>query len=160
VQIDAHVQDQLPDRETTWKAINIYLRHAYPAGSPPPSVKSQIESAHNWAGFFYDAPLFATTDNRVLARLGNKFYPHMKLAIEMRPDGKGCMFKADTHDRHVRVPPESKEYNAFRQLMETNQKIAEQIEQAWAAEGIPTFKTFLREDLERRRTGRLSDQSK
>jgi hypothetical protein len=34
--------------------------------------------------------------------------------------------------------------------MESNQKLAQAIEQAWADQNLHTFKTFLREDLARR----------
>jgi len=88
---------------------------------------------------------------QIAVRLGNYVYPHMKLVIEPRPDGRGYLFRADTHDRHVRVPPSSPEYAVFQELMEKNQKLAEGIEHAWATEGLPTFRTFLREDLARRR---------
>ena len=39
---------------------------------------------------------------------------------------------------------------AFTQLMENNQKVAQAIEQGWADQHLPTFKTYLREDLARR----------
>jgi hypothetical protein len=35
--------------------------------------------------------------------------------------------------------------------MEKNQKVVESVERAWAEGGVPTFKTYLREDLARRR---------
>jgi hypothetical protein len=37
--------------------------------------------------------------------------------------------------------------------MERNQRVVESVEGAWAESGVPTFKTYLREDLERRRKG-------
>ena len=83
-------------------------------------------------------------------RLGNCFYPHMKLVVESTPDGLGYMFRADTHDKHIRPAPDSKEYAMFTELMANNQKLSEQIEAAWEAAGLPTFKQYLREDLARR----------
>jgi hypothetical protein len=38
----------------------------------------------------------------------------------------------------------------FAELMAKNQAIAQAIESAWADRKLPTFKTFLREDLARR----------
>jgi hypothetical protein len=35
-------------------------------------------------------------------------------------------------------------------LREKNQKVVEAVESAWAAAGIPTFKTYLQADLNRR----------
>jgi hypothetical protein len=110
-------------------------------------------------GSFYDAAVFekkgdagAAAAAAILLRLGNKFYPHMKLAIEKRPDRHGCLFRADTHDAHCCPVSSSREYQAFRQLMELNQTVAQAIESEWEREGVPTFKTFLKEDLARRQT--------
>ena len=86
-------------------------------------------------------------------RLGNPWYPHMKLTIERAPDGKTSLFRADTHDRHIHVGPESPEYAAFCQMMEKNQSLASRIEAAWESGGLPTFKSFLRQDLARRQAG-------
>jgi hypothetical protein len=74
----------------------------------------------------------------------------MKLVIERSPDGAGHLFRADTHDRHIRPAPGSREEAAFRELMEFNQRLAQTIETAWEQRGLRTFKAFLREDLERR----------
>ena len=41
---------------------------------------------------------------------------------------------------------------AFRQLMEMNQTVAQAIEATWEQEGVPTFKSYLKEDLARRQT--------
>jgi hypothetical protein len=86
-------------------------------------------------------------------RLGNRHYPHMKLVVERAPDGRGYLMRADTHDAHVRPAPGSRDYAVFIQLMELNRQVADQIEAAWEGQGIPTFKSFLREDLARRRRG-------
>jgi hypothetical protein len=76
----------------------------------------------------------------------------MKMAIEPAPDGRTFLFRADTHDQHVRPAPESKEYAMFCELMKMNQQMASAIETAWSAAGVPTFKDYLRHDLESRRT--------
>jgi hypothetical protein len=74
----------------------------------------------------------------------------MKLAIERRPDRHGYLFRADTHDSHCCPATTSREYGAFRELMELNQSVAQAIETAWERDDLPTFKTFLKEDLARR----------
>ena len=143
----------LPEPTTVWKAIDIYLSLAY-EGTPTTTVRSQCSTLRSWAGPFFNAPVFARTGEtdafRYMLRLGNSRYPHMKLVLEPSPDGSRYLFKADTHDRHVCPPPGTAEHDAFRRLMESNQQTAERIEQAWADQGLPTFKTFLREDIARR----------
>src|SRR5258708_25296109 len=137
-----------------WKAIDLYLGLAY--GGPVPSpVRSKLEMLRSMsAEDFYASPIFErdskTAPSKLSLRLGNKMYPHMKLTIERSPDKNGFLFRADTHDQHVCPAVGSREYQAFCQLMESNQKLAQAIETGWAEMGLPTFKTYLREDLARR----------
>jgi len=74
----------------------------------------------------------------------------MKLVIERSPDGELFLFRADTHDRHCCPPEGAPEHQAFVSLMTKNQELAQAVETAWAEAGLPTFKTWLREDLARR----------
>ena len=87
---------------------------------------------------------------RFSLRLGNHFYPHMKLTIERSPDGVHTLFRVDTHDQHVQVKPDAPEAAAVAELTRRNQSLAQQIEAAWEENGLVTFKKYLREDLARR----------
>ena len=146
-----------PEPQIVWRAIDTYVKVAYD-GLPPSAVRSRLETlrALDHASF-YDSAVFencnsAGTTLRILLRLGNQFYPHMKLAIERRPDKQGYLFRADTHDAHCCPAEDSREHHAFRQLMEMNYTIAKAIESAWEKDGLPIFKSFLKEDLARRRS--------
>ena len=146
-----------PTVETAWKAIDAYLRLAY-SESPSPNVASRLASLRGLsAEQFFASPTLERTSKdaptRFDLRLGNRWYPHMKLTIERSPDRAAHLFRADTHDRHIQPAPGSRDYEAFRALMEKNQQLAGQIESAWEAQGLPTFKSYLREDLARRRRG-------
>jgi hypothetical protein len=138
-----------------WKAIDIFLAQAYGGGPLPSAVRTRLDTLRSLA----PDDLFASSvfekdaqspPNKLSLRLGNRFYPHMKLTIERTPDRQGFLFRADSHDRHCCPPPGSREYGAFCQLMENNQKVAQTIEAEWANQGLPTFKTYLRDDLARR----------
>jgi hypothetical protein len=115
---------------------------------------------------FYDSPVFErqeasrasgdpapreTLPIRYALRLGNLSYPHMKLIIDRSPDGQGYLLRADTHDAHIQPRSGSREQAAFAQLMAENRAVADAIEGKWEEAGLPTFKKFLRDDLERRR---------
>src|SRR5947208_1560759 len=143
--------DELPDASAVNQAIEIYLQYAYGADGPPASARNLVTTLRDWNGDFYAAPSFARTGDaqhpRLSIRLGNRFYPHMKLVLDPAPTGPGYLFKADTHDRHIVPPPGHPELGVFMDLRAKNQKIAEEIEQAWADVGIPTFKTYLHADL-------------
>jgi hypothetical protein len=88
---------------------------------------------------------------RYALRLGNRHYPHMKLVIDRAPDGRSYLLRADTHDAHCQPRPGSRESAAFAELARQNRAVAEAIEARWEAVGLPTFKKFLRDDLERRK---------
>ena len=146
------LSQKLPSKEV-WRAIEIYLSLAY-SSAPPSAVKAKLETLRSVSPEdFYQSPVFerdSGSNQKLSLRLGNRFYPHMKLTIERSPDKLGYLFRADTHDRHACPQPGSRDYAAFTQLMENNQNIAQSIEQAWAEQHLPTFKTYLREDLARR----------
>ncbi|HEY7088446.1 MAG TPA: hypothetical protein VH518_10180, partial [Tepidisphaeraceae bacterium] len=129
---------------------------------PPANVRASVESLRSWRGDFYSAKPFVAaappgvppppSDRRAFSmRLGNHIYPHMKLKLEPAPTGGKYLFRADTHDRHICPPPEHPEYAPFMKLRVKNQEIGDAIEQAWAAAGILTFKTYLEHDLAARR---------
>ena len=142
-----------PDPAVVTQAIELYVREAYGAEIPA-SVRMQLSTLKSWKGDFFRSPIIAPDYNnpprRYTVRLGNRYYPHMKLAVELGPDEKTFLFKADTHDRHCCPGPSDPEYNPFLKLMENNQKVADAVETAWASAGIPTFKSYLRDDLARR----------
>ncbi len=141
----------LPDSVQLWRAIELYLAHAYD-GPPPRAVQQRLDQVRlsgedPWPVF--ERTMVGQTP-RLSLRLGNRFYPHMKLSIDRAPDGRGILFRADTHDRHLAVPPGSGEQALLQKLMEDNQRVAQAIEAAWEAAALPTFKRYLREDLARR----------
>jgi len=153
-----------PQPQAVWEAIEVYLSVAYSGGKPPSAVEQRLATLRNLAcDDFFASPLFErgadaadakpaagaapVEPNRYALRLGNRHYPHMKMVIERSPDGRAHLFRADTHDRHIRPKPESREYAAFTELMKQNQSLAEQIEAAWAGRGLNTFKSYLRRDL-------------
>ena len=142
-----------PDAQRVAKAIESYLRVAYPDG-PPVTVRSMVATLKGYAGDFFDAPTFVKDDpkdpTKYSLRLGNQFYPHMKLVMELAPDQKTFLFRADAHDAHCCPPKETPEYQPFRDLMAKNQQVITKIEKDWAAAGIPTLKSYLQEDLARR----------
>jgi len=144
----------LPHPTMVWNAIDAYLRCAYEGGDPPLAVRKRLETlrAAGENGAFFASSAFERDANskKYSLRLGNRFYPHMKLSIDERPDQQGFLFRADTHDRHICPAPGSKDHGAFCQLMEKNQQLAQSIETTWQDGGLPTFKTYLKQDLVRR----------
>jgi hypothetical protein len=144
----------LPDPKQVWRAIELYMNCAYGEANAPAAVQKRLETlrAAGENGAFFASSAFERDSNRrkFSLRLGNRFYPHMKLSIDERPDQGGFLFRADTHDRHICPTAASKEYGAFCELMQKNQQVAARIEEQWQERGVPTFKTYLKQDLQRR----------
>jgi hypothetical protein len=148
-----------PEPEQFWRAVEIYLHHAYGDAAIPNSVNQRLQTLRAVPpGDLYTHPSFERIDGEngpLSLRLGNRFYLHMKLVIECAPIGSGPLLRADTHDRHIAPPPGSPAHDAFASLMVKNGEIATAIEAAWTEAGLPTFKQMLRDDLKRRGALRL-----
>jgi hypothetical protein len=142
-----------PQSSQVWQAIDTYLRIAYPGTDKlPASVQGKLDVLRSACGALLKAPAFETDEanpGKYSLRLGNRIFPHMKLVIDCRSAG-GCFYRADAHDAHCRPRDASPEMKAYQALIEQNHAISSAIETAWATEGLPTFKTFLRQDLSRR----------
>ncbi len=146
---------QLPSAGELEQAIQLYMQCAYEGASPAGAVRQRIDTIRAAGDAPFDCPALerekSDEPGRFNLRLGNRFYPHMKLVVERSPEGSSHLFRADTHDRHIQPAPGSKEADAFRDLMAKNQSVATAIEAAWEAASLPTFKQYLREDLVRRK---------
>jgi hypothetical protein len=147
-----------PSPDDVLRAVDVYVSAAYGSDPLPLTVQSQLAVLRSWKGPFFRSPVIASDGQqppkRYSIRLGNKHYPHMKLAIERSPDGQGYLFRPDTHDGHCCPPPGHPEHGAYRKMMEQNLELAGKIEAALAEAGLPTFKTYLQQDLARRQAAR------
>jgi hypothetical protein len=140
------------------QAAEIYLRVAYPSGPPPEVVRRRLDwPAGVDAATLLTRPPFeragksASTDTPIFAlRLGNTRYPHMKLQIQPWPNPTGFLLSVNTHDQVLALDPDSSDASLFRALQAENQRIKEEIEQAWDGAGLPTFLGYLRAYIENR----------
>lgn len=141
-----------PAPRRVWQAIQLYLQVAYGGILPTEVAKRIAELKSASDARFYESAVFERDrpqdPTQFSLRLGNRVYPHAKLVIERCPDGSSALFQADTHDRHCCPEPTSPDYLKYRELMEQNQRIAREVELAWANEGLPTFREFLRQKTE------------
>lgn len=145
-------------RDILERAMAIYLDLVYPGG-PPAGVQAKLAAvralppgAGVGTDFFEPAPGLA--GGAVALRLGQPRYPHMKLILEQCGTGAGAsgvMFRVDTHDQHLHAPPGSPDAAWLEQIRTSNRELTDKIEAAWAAAGVPTFKAYLRKQLEERK---------
>lgn len=81
-------------------------------------------------------------------RLGSAAFPHLKLQM-LENDAGICVFSVDTHDA-LRLPADHPEAAQWTKLQTVNRILKQRIEQAWEAEGLTTFNSMLRQDLNKR----------
>lgn len=164
VMISAHVLQQ---------AIELYLRAAYSTGGGqgagtgvPAGTQARVApimalgASENVPEGLLEPESGVSTDGYAL-RLGQPLYPHMKLIVEPAPvtaggavpaaDVPAILLRVDAHDRHLHAAPGSPDAAWLTSIRASNKELTEAIETAWAKAGLPTFKEYLRKQLEARR---------
>ncbi len=108
-------------------AIETYAKFAYPEREMPEKIKEVIKQLQKTEdNQIFSLPFFEKVDQNVFAlRLGNIFYPHMKLVVKI--EGQNLLFNVDTHDSPERIPPTLPGYDKFKKVIEFNRKIKEKI---------------------------------
>jgi hypothetical protein len=144
------------------QAVDLYLQVAYPTGVPQ-LVAQRIASVQALPDVG-EVPLDLLERSvpdaacSYALRLGQPLYPHMKLVVDPVPAGtcrgQDFLMRVDVHDLHLHAPPGSPDAAWLAGLRQSNKELKDQIEAAWTAAGLPSFKEFLRQQLEeRKRTG-------
>lgn len=146
----------LPSKSEVLAAIDLYMRHAYGQTAPPRPVRDLLQQLAESDDDIFASRAFAHCRSggpevHVL-RLGNCAYPHMKFIIEPAPGGQSYIFRVDCHDEQLCLPQDHREFGSCARLREENRRVCSAIDQAWADAGIETFATFLRRDLDRRKS--------
>lgn len=135
------------------RAVEIYLRLAYPEehGRPPRERAEGVAegSLEEVLGRF-ERPLASEPRGcaRYELRLGNWRYPFMKLVVQEYLVENEYFLSVDTHD-DLKVTPDMPDYEAWREILAYNARLKQEIERAWAADGLPTHEDLcaLMEDL-------------
>ena len=142
------------------EAVAIYMALSYPDQNYPASVAKRLVWAEDSDPVsLLGQPPFETvgknkpTGTTIYAlRLGNSRYPHMKLQIQPWPNPSGFLLSVNTHDQVLAIDSNMPGMTGFHDLQVENQRIKEQIEQAWDDAKLPTFLRYLREYIEQRGT--------
>lgn len=138
------------------QACRIFLALAYPDGEasiPAPRraflQRSPAEPLENWLAPPLCQPIQGDSGVQGYAwRLGCRHFPHLKLRVTNQDHGESWVFSVDTHDA-VRVEPNHADAPRWAQLQQANQRLKEEIERAWEADGLLTFDALLRRDLDK-----------
>jgi hypothetical protein len=136
------------------RAIQLFLEFAY-SGSAVPSNRSQFQDLSPAAPMeeLLQLPGVERLPSRLgedpggySFRIGNAWYPHMKLTVQIYGSAPGYVFGVDTHDM-FNIPANAPDYEEVQKLRLKNQELARQIERAWESDGLPTQNGLLRSYL-------------
>jgi len=106
------------------EAISEYLNVAYSHTSIPENVCSILNEIKNCKkeDDIFESYIFESKSNNIFAlRLGNEFYPHMKLSI--KNDAGRLFFLVDTHDSKARIPESIPGYERFIKVIKKNREL-------------------------------------
>jgi hypothetical protein len=148
------------------RAIDTYLKTAYPHGEPSEAVRRQADLPPGRRGRdLLDDQRFErivgdgadpASVQRFNLRLGNESYPHMKLGVDRVCGTDDFVLVVDTHDKHFAMMVQQSEQERYKELLRHNDSVKQAIERAWTEAGLPTFENYLRgrlSGLSRRTTG-------
>jgi CheY-like chemotaxis protein len=110
------------------QAIKEYLNIAYPHSNIPENVNSILDEIQKCKkeDDIFNSCFFEPKSNNVYAlRLGNEFYPHMKLSI--KKDNDKLFFLVDTHDSKARIPENVPGYERFVKVINKNRELKSSI---------------------------------
>ncbi|MDP6542681.1 MAG: hypothetical protein QGH60_01740 [Phycisphaerae bacterium] len=152
-------QTPLPRAEAVREAVDIYVSRAYPDGADERiSEKFTVPDDCDLAEWLIETvgePEPADADigtvRSIALRLGNAFYPNMKLRLTRPPGNDAFVLMVDSHDVMLIAPPGSPDYQALEELKGANAAIAGDITGAWDAAGLPTERNYLRDKIRQAR---------
>ena len=147
-------QSALPDARDISRAIEIYLDVACPGQTPAAALSARPSADGDLPAWLMsdslerdppDAPLEGVRSFAL--RLGNAFYPHMKLRLSRPPQENAYLFAVDSHDTFLQAVHGSGEEEALEEMKRRNARIAERIMLLWERAGLETDRTYLRRKI-------------
>jgi len=149
----------LPRAEALRDALDAYFATAYPGGvSEQISEKFTVPDDTDLARWLLEDvgepdPLQAGIDDvqSIALRLGNAFYPNMKLRLTRPPGNKVFLMMVDSHDVMLAAPPGSPDHQALEELKTANAEIVAEVTSAWDAAGLMTERNYLRDKIRQMR---------
>lgn len=150
------------------EAIRAFLGLAYSGGRVPENRRQfatlredqSLESIFGMTGVEKLPPKVPGGPHGYSFRVGNAWYPHMKITVQPYDFPPGFVFGVDTHD-HFKLPANSPEVEGVRELQAKNLELARQVEDAWMTRGLPTLRGLLERYIEHARhsAGRREGQA-
>ena len=137
-----------------YRAVSIYLTHAYGSTEALPEQivnllpKNPDFDPKEWImGEMVERnPAKAPYDEVTTAsfRLGNTFYPNMKLRLAKPPREDFFLISVDSHDAILQAPEGTPDHAMLEELKAHNAKLASAIQAEWDEMGLPTERNYMR----------------
>jgi hypothetical protein len=148
-------QSGLPGAGVLGDAIEMYLARAYPDGAAEHVVEKfavpDDRQLADWLMGSVGEPEPPGADiasvRSIALRLGNAFYPNMKLRLTRPPGNNPFLLMVDSHDVMLAAPVGSPDHQALEELKSANAAIVGDITGAWDAAGLPTERNYLRDKI-------------
>jgi hypothetical protein len=155
-------QSGLPLPAVLGDAIDMFLARAYPDGvGEQVSAKFTVPDDGELARWLIETvgepePADGDIDSvrSIALRLGNAFYPNMKLRLTRPPGNELFLLMVDSHDVMLAAPVGSSDHQALEELKTANAAIAADVTSAWDAAGLPTERNYLRDKIRQARNQR------
>ncbi len=137
--------------------MEIYLRHAYPAGAPQRTthfLPDKNAAAADWLKTGVpESELETHRDEQGMVtgfalRVGNEQYPNMKVRISLPPHGREYLFCVDSHDAFLHAPRGSADYEALEQMKAFNASVARATVHGWSDAGLLTELNYMRQKID------------
>ena len=146
------------DSHDLYEAINVYLTHAYGQTEELPEQISKLLPKKSE----FDPKTWIMSDmvernpedssfeevKTASFRLGNMFYPNMKLRLAKVPNENFFLLSVDSHDAILHAPEGSPDHAMLEQLKAANAEIANKIQTQWDEMGLPTDRNYMRYKIE------------
>lgn len=161
------LQIVLPDAAAIRQAVDIYMKHAW-ITPPGEQFTSQLPPQGDFDPAAWvmgelverDYSGDKTLDNLKSAafRLGNTFYPNMKLRLNRIPNSNEFLFSVDSHDAILQAPEGTPDHAMLEELKAANAQIAEAILGEWDKAGIMTERNYLRLKIQQAKNRKVSEK--
>jgi CheY-like chemotaxis protein len=128
------------------RAIGVYLDLAFAGSGRRPAVPIDWESDPSVETILqaFRSDPSAGLMRRYVLRLGNAWYPNMKLVFQELLVKDRFFFAVDTHD-DVPVDRSIVDFDRWIELKQRNRRLRAAIEAAWQEAGVPTFASIVAE---------------
>lgn len=135
------------------KAIEIYMKIAYPDNNPPQNIKSKLESIYNSKNIEEALNLFKYEEFNgspsYKLQLGSSRYPFLKLVYEKATFSNEYGFYIDRHSEYIAVDSSSPDFSKELEIKNYTSELKFNLENEFEKQNIPTYRRLVKEYVEK-----------